>query len=75
MSVEDPHGRLERCRLALSTFDFTVVFRPGLKKVPDALSSCVELVGTPEELEHRIYTYEDAICAITRTGTGRAKSR
>lgn len=38
ISVSEPHGRLTRWRLRLSKFDFTVVYRRGLKnQVPDAL--------------------------------------
>lgn len=50
--VDYPHDRLDRWILSLSTFDYTVVYRPGLKnQVPDELYRCVKYVKDETEVE------------------------
>lgn len=42
-NLGDHNGILDRWRLKLSAFNFTVVYRPGLKnQVPDALLRCID---------------------------------
>lgn len=77
MSVDDPNGRLARWRLAFSTFDFTVFYRPGLKdQVPDTLSQIVvEKAVMSKELEDDMPTLGGVDVSSTRASAKRIKRR
>lgn len=54
MVLSGTHGRLDRWRITLTTFHFTVQYRPGMKsQVSEAPSLCIEEDGSdPDEQEN-----------------------
>lgn len=72
MNFVDPHDRLAQWSLNLSAFNFTLFYRPGMKKqVPEALYRCADVsqVGTEEGEE--LPKIEDGDTLVTtRVGNG-----
>ena len=61
MTLTDSSGRLLRCRLRLSEFDFTTTYRPGrVNQVPDALYRLISPDGNDDKaIDDEVTTYGD----------------